>query len=120
MRFGVFSDLLGALSDHAALPVTLPWAVERAPDAVLPDRAVYRWVEGTRLSDYSHSWVAWSRYTDTPDFATEFTAVVNSFNGDIDALADKVESFLLSSALSCGVITKQVIRPAANPNRINK
>jgi hypothetical protein len=56
---------------------------------------VYRWVDGTRLSNYSHSWRAWSEYTDNPAFAAAFNAVIAAHTADVDQLSLAVENFLL-------------------------
>ncbi len=96
--FGTFSvapALLGSLSDHAALVCTVPWAVPRAPTSATAVHTVYRWVDGTNLADYSHSWRAWIRYSDSPSFASEFEAVIDANAHDLDALATAIESFLL-------------------------
>jgi hypothetical protein len=68
--FFVFSELLGSLSDHSGLCVTLPWALPCNANATIPERTVYRWVDGTRLTDYSCSWRAWEKRTDEPDFVS--------------------------------------------------
>ncbi len=96
--FSVMPSLIGSLSDHAALVCTVPWAAPRAPTA--PDTAttVYRWVDGTSLADYSHSWRAWNRHSDSPAFAGEFEAIIDANAHDLDALAAAVESFLLREA----------------------
>lgn len=67
--FAIHADALGSLSDHAALAVTLPWtrAVDSQPD--MGARTVYRWVEGSSLADYSCSWRAWNKRTDSEQFA---------------------------------------------------
>lgn len=78
---------------------------------------MYRWVEGTRLTDYSHSWRAWQQYTDTAAFVSAFNAVIDSHPDDVDALATAVESFLLSEAIAKGVVVQQRIKTAANPNK---
>jgi hypothetical protein len=120
MQFTVCGSMLGSLSDHAALRVSLPWVLPRSANASLGSRTVYRWVEGSSLTDYSSSWVSWCKRTDTPEFADAFAAVVDSHQHDVDALATAVESFLLTEAIAWGVVTKQEIKAAANPNKLRK
>ncbi len=118
--FGTFSvapSLVGSLSDHAALVCTVPWAVPRAPSTTAAAHTVYRWVDGTNLADYSHSWREWNRYSDSPTFASEFEAVIDANAHDLDSLAAAVESFLLREAQSAGVVTQQRRFVAANPNK---
>jgi hypothetical protein len=52
---------------------------------------VYRWIDGTRLTDYSCSWRAWEQRTDTAEFAAALTAIVDAPHRDVDALAFAVE-----------------------------
>lgn len=78
---------------------------------------VYRWVDGTRLTDYSWSWRAWEQRTDTAEFADALTAIVDAQHVDVDALAFAVENFLLDEAIALGVVKKSIIRPASNPNK---
>ncbi len=115
--FSVVPSLVGSLSDHAALLATVPWAVPHAVHPSTDSFTVYRWVEGSNLADYSHSWRAWNRYTDSPGFASEFEALIDAHSGDLDELAAAVESFLLRNALAAGVVTKQYRFVAANPNK---
>ncbi len=115
--FSVVPSLIGSLSDHAALLATVPWAVPRAQPASDAAHTVYRWVDGTNLADYSHSWRAWNRYSDSPGFASEFEAVIDAHAHDLDALASAVESFLLREAKLAGVVTEQRRFVAANPNK---
>ncbi len=115
--FQVARQLVGSLSDHAALITTVPWAVPRAETDRDTGRTVYRWVDGTNLADYSHSWRAWNRYTDSPGFASEFEQIIDQHAHDVDALASAVESFLLLEAKLAGVVTEQRRFVAANPNK---
>ncbi len=115
--FAVAPSLIGSLSDHAALIATVPWAVPRARPDHDTAYTVYRWVEGTNLADYSHSWRAWNRYSDSPGFASEFDAVIDQHAHDLDALASAVDSFLLREAKLAGVVTEQRRFVAANPNK---
>jgi hypothetical protein len=78
---------------------------------------VYRWVDGTRLSNYSHSWRAWSQHTATPEFAQQFSVVLTTHAASVDDMAFAVEQFLLNEAIKCNVVIKQHIKAAANPNR---
>ncbi len=103
--FTVAPSLVGSLSDHAALLATVPWTVPRAHTASTAAQTVYRWVDGTNLADYSHSWRAWNRYSDSLGFASEFEAVIDAHADDLDALASAVESFLLQQAQLAGVVT---------------
>jgi hypothetical protein len=89
--FCVCKNLLGSLSDHSALCVTLPWSVTSVPNAIHHERTVYRWIEGTRLSDYSVSWRAWAEHTNSITFAVDFDAIVKQHAQDIDALSLAVE-----------------------------
>ena len=52
---------------------------------------VYRWVDGSSLSDYSRSWRVWNEYTDQPCFAAEFDSVIDAHCNDIESLALAVE-----------------------------
>ena len=115
--FTTVPSFVGSLSDHAALLARVPWAVPRAPTDSSTVRTVYRWVDGTSLADYSHSWRAWNRYTDSPGFAGEFDAIIDAHAHDLDALASAVESFLLREAQLAGVVTEQRRFVAANPNK---
>ncbi len=115
--FSVARSLIGSLSDHSALVATVPWAVPRAQADHTTVRTVYRWVDGTSLADYSHSWRAWNRYTDSPGFASEFESIIDQHAHDLDALASAVESFLLREAKLAGVVTEQRRFAAANPNK---
>ncbi len=88
--FSVLHDALGSLSDHSALCATVPWV----RDSTTHDRSesvVYRWVDGSSLSDYSRSWRAWNEFTDSPDFAAEFDAVIDAHCTDTESLASAVE-----------------------------
>ncbi len=118
--FSIVPSLIGSLSDHAALLATVPWAIPRAVSPSTDISTVYRWVEGTNLADYSHSWRAWNRYTASLGFASEFEAVIDAHTGDLDELTAAVESFLLRNALAAGVVTKQHRFVAANPNKQHK
>jgi hypothetical protein len=93
--FSVVPELLGSLSDHSALFVVLPWSIPCNATAAFGERTVYRWVDGTRLTDYSCSWRAWEKHTDSDDFVTPLTAIVDAPHADVDALALAVESFIL-------------------------
>lgn len=84
--FSVLPGLVGSLSDHAALYVSVPWERSPAPIADTPTRLVYKWVEGSSLADYSHSWRAWNRYTDSPEFALAFHAIIDAHVGNVDQL----------------------------------
>ena len=97
--FSILPDLLGSLSDHSALLISLPWSVQNASNAVQPERTVYRWVEGTRLLDYSFSWHAWSKHTNKSEFADQFDAVIKAHASNIDDMAFAVENFLLDEAI---------------------
>jgi hypothetical protein len=110
---------LSSLTDHSTLCISLPWAVHRtsADCASADERIVYRWVDGTSLSDYSTSWVAWSEHTAKPAFGAAFNEVLSSNPTDVDALSLAVENFLLNEAIGVGVVVKQTIKAAANPNR---
>lgn len=81
---------------------------------------MYRWVEGSAILDYSHSWRSWEAYTDTTDFADAFTAVLDAHSHDVDALAHAVEQFLLGAAVDRGVVVKHELKRAANPNKMLK
>ena len=78
---------------------------------------MYRWVDGTRLSNYAQSWIAWSEYTAKPAFAASFAAVLASHDADVDDMSVAVEQFLLTEAIGIGVVKKQIIKAAANPNK---
>ncbi len=119
-HFAVWTDLLGALTDHAALYVRLPWALLGTANVRGECTTVYRWVDGTSLADYSHSWRSWNAHTDSPDFAAEFTAIIDSHVGDIESLATAVEQFLLRHAVQCGVVVRQERFVASNPNKRHK
>jgi hypothetical protein len=88
-RFGNFTvseTVLGSLSDHYTLSVVVPWACTRASFAAENSGTVYRWVDGSSLADYSHTWRAWNTHTDTSEFAAAFTAVLDTHVGDLDIL----------------------------------
>ena len=89
--FSTFPELLGALSDHSGLCATLPWSLARDATAAQGQRITYRWIEGTRLTEYSCSWRAWESYTDKPDFAAQLTEIVDAPHANVDALAQAVE-----------------------------
>ena len=103
--FSVLHDALGQLSDHSALCATIPWARDSTVHAA-GESVVYRWVDGSSLSDYSRSWRAWNEYTDSLDFAAEFDAVIDAHCSDTESLASAVEQFLLRKAVECGVVTR--------------
>ncbi len=92
--FSVLHDALGQLSDHSALRVTIPWARDGSPHN-RAESTVYRWVDGSSLSDYSKSWRAWNEYTDRPEFAADFDAVIDAHAHDVESLSSVVEHFLL-------------------------
>ncbi len=81
---------------------------------------VYRWVDGSSLSDYSRSWRAWNEFTDQPCFAAEFDSVIDAHCNDVESLASAVESFLLRKAVECGVVVRQIRFVASNPNKRRK
>lgn len=119
-NFTVNGNVLGVLSDHRLLHCTLPWVPSRAQQATAPPTTVYRWVDGTSLSDYAVSWQKWRSHTDSQDFAVQFQTILDTWQGDIDALSDKVENFLLTEALARNVVKRVDLKPAANPNRHTK
>jgi hypothetical protein len=116
----VLNTVLGHLSDHCTLSVVVPWSCARVSEVAENPTTVYRWVDGSSLADYSHTWRAWNRHTDSPEFAAAFTAVLDTHVGDQDLLTSRVEFFFLEQALVCGVIKRQVRRAASNPNKRHK
>lgn len=48
---------------------------------------VYRWVDGTALDNYSDSWKAWERHTDTVEFTQKLAEVANRHPDNIDDMA---------------------------------
>ncbi len=109
--------MLGALSDHAALCATLPWAVARTSTNTAHAQTVYRWIDGSRLDDYSVSWRAWNEYTANSNFAADFQSVIDANRNNVESLAAAAEQFLLQEAIKAGVVTKKFIKPASNPNK---
>jgi hypothetical protein len=89
------TTVLGTLSDHYTLQVVVPWASARVSDVAKKVDTVYRWVDGSSLADYSHTWRAWNRHTDTTEFAAAFTAVLDTHVGDVELLSSRVEIFFL-------------------------
>lgn len=79
--------MLGNLSDHCALVCTLPWVPTTSQPHVHTATEVYRWVDGTALDNYSDSWKAWERHTDTVEFTQKLAEVANRHPDNIDDMA---------------------------------
>lgn len=118
--FSVCPEVLGSLSDHCALTCTLPWVPTTTRQQDCTATVVYRWVDGTSLSNYSDSWRAWEQHTDTQEFAQKLSDVANCHVGNIDELSHNVEQLLIDEALAVGVVKKVVLKHAPNPNKAFK
>ena len=72
LHFEVLSDVFDGLSDHAPLVCRVEGPKSTIVDHSTPTRTVYKWVEGTRISDYSSSWQCWEAFGNDSGFVSRF------------------------------------------------
>jgi hypothetical protein len=72
------------------------------------------------LAEYNISARKWNEHTNTEEFITQFTAIMEEHNQDNDRRAIAIEEFMISEAEKAGVIKISNKRNYKNPNRWEK
>jgi hypothetical protein len=81
----------------------------------------FRWRTGECLATYDNSAKTWAAHSSTEVFATTFQAIIDDATLSNDDRADRVEEFLLSEAVTAGVLDELSSRKeVTNPNKWDK
>ena len=72
LHFAVSTGLFAGLSDHSPLICRVEGPISTSAPTASPARTVYKWVEGSSLSDYSNSWSRWEAFGNDSGFVTRF------------------------------------------------
>ena len=89
---------LAGLSDHSLVLANLGTSLPpgHTSKSHTGDRnAVYKWVEGTRVNNYSASANSWLEFTQRPEFVEKLQTLVNASDMTNDDRAAAVEEFIL-------------------------
>ena len=83
-------------------------------------RVIYKWDEGTCVSNYADAASKWKHYTESEAFQAKFSELVDDVSITNDIRAARVEAFLLDEALAAGVVKKVEMKEPKNPNKWGK